>query len=60
MNISQSHELEQRIHSFMDRKTRQFPELEQIATKRARKDLLTRVQDFVTVWPHSGHARHSH
>jgi len=60
MRVRDDQELEAKIHLFMDRKLQKFPELRKLETKRESTSLLTRVQDFVAIWPHAGHPRHSH
>lgn len=54
------HKLDERIHSFLDRKTREFPELDRITTKQEQTNLFTRVQDLVSNLSHVAHPRHSH
>lgn len=60
MVTAADHKLDERIHSFLDRKTEQFPELERIGAKDERTTLLTRVQEAVTALTHSRHPKHIH
>lgn len=53
-------ELEEKILRFKNRKNQQYPELRLMESTRESTSLLTRVQDFVAIWPHVGHPRHSH
>ena len=50
--------LDKQIHQFINRKTRQFPELERIAPKDGRHDLLTRVQEVVNAATHAAQPKH--
>lgn len=60
MVTAADHKLDERIHSFLDRKMQKFPELDRIEINDERTSLLTRVQDMVTTMTHTRSARHTH
>jgi hypothetical protein len=52
MSITSDQELDARIHSFLERKTKRFPDLAKIEAEQERSGLLVKIQGNVSEWFH--------
>ena len=52
MSINNDHELDARIHSFLERKTKRFPELAKLEAAQERSGLMVKIQSSLSDWFH--------